>query len=258
MSHTLSLVDDLLAVARKLHAAGRNGAALEMLQRLANFRNLAPAIAEQVHSLLADLYAAREQYKQARRHLAIAMTFRPQHADYHHRMGRWIEADPDAAIDRAGRYYRRAVRSEPNNAEYWADYGTYLLSAGRSGAGRRALYRAFRLSHGEPELVGRIALALRDDGHWDDARRLLRRAWFLHGRDRRFHALWQQQQFAELAQQQQARADAAVPRQRSGPQVLPLLRTHTAAPLHVEGRIIRFDAAAAARGVKLPRHRRLS
>jgi Tfp pilus assembly protein PilF len=254
MSHSLNLVAGLLAAARDLQQLGRHEPALNLLHRLAAFRHLAPEIAEEVHRRLADGHAARDEFKKARRHLTIALTYRPQHPAYHHRMAAWIEADPDAAIDRAGRYHRRAVLGEPDNAEYWADYGAYLLGAGRTLTGRKALYRAFRLGSHDVDLVGRIAAALRDAGLWRDARRLLRRALFQGNRDRRFQALWQQHQFAQLYTQQQADGDASATAERGRPVVLPFLRAaRPMGPLEVEGKIIRIDRATDAT-IPMPKH----
>jgi Flp pilus assembly protein TadD len=253
MSHTLNLVAGVLATARDLAAAGRNQPAIDLLQRLAAFRQLAGEVAEEVHSRLADLYAELEQYKKARRHLTIALTFRPQHPAYHHRMGMWIEDDPDAAVGRAGQYYRRAVRGEPDNADYWTDYGMYLLTAGRTRAGRAALVRAFKLASHEVDRVACIAGALRDAGLWNDARRLLRRARFQHPRDRRYRALWQQHQFEQLCAEQRARARTRVPRGKGQPVVLPFLRTTPATPsMEVDGKIIRLDRAMGRDGATLP------
>lgn len=256
MGQTLNLVAALLATARDLQAAGRNQAAIDLLQRLLNFRQLTHEVAEEVHHRLADLYAELEQYKKARRHLTIALTFRPQHAAYHHRMGIWIESDPDAGIGRAGQYYRRAVRSEPDNAEYWTDYGSYLLNAGRMRSGRAALRRAFKLASHDVEMVARIAGALRDADLWDDARRLLRLARFQRPRERRFRALWQQHQFAQLCAEQQSRAEAAVARTDVRPMVVPFVaKKRTKRTLHVEGKIIRFDGAVGRDGGTLRRRR---
>jgi tetratricopeptide (TPR) repeat protein len=246
MSHTINLVGGLLSAARNLQELGRHQAAINLLERLAAFRELPPAIAEEAHSRLADLYAQQEQFKQARRHLTIAITYRPQHAPYHHRMACWIEADPNAAIERAGRYYRCAVRAEPENPEYWLDYGAYLLAIGRTPAGRRALRRAFDLASTDADHVGHIAAVLRDTDLWDEARQLLRRAVFQSGRDRRFRALWQQHQFEQLCERQRTDAEQVTPRPVKHAAVLPFLRTETpAGPMQIDGKIIRFDLAAA-------------
>ncbi len=257
MSHTLNLVAALLATARDLQAAGRYQAAIDLLQRLIALGQLTHAVAEDAHSRLADLYAELEQYKKARRHLTIALTFRPQHAAYHHRMGMWIECDPDAGISRAGRYYREAVRGEPDNADYWADYGAYLLNAGRLRSGRAAVRRAFRLANHDAELVATITAALRDADLWDDARRLLRLARFQHPRDRRFRALWQQHQFERLCAEQKGRAGASGSRGDSRPPVVPFAGSARTNPtLQLGGKIIRFDSAIGSDGAILPLPRR--
>jgi Tfp pilus assembly protein PilF len=257
MSQTLNLIASSLATARDLQAAGRNRAAIDLLERLINFRQLPAAVAEEVHSRLADLYAELDEYKHARRHLTIALTFRPQHAAYHHRMGLWIENDPDTAIGRAGRYYRQAVRSEPDNAEYLTDYGCYLLDAGRLRSGRGALRRAFRLANHDAEMVARVAAALRDAGLADDARRLLRLARFRHPRDRRFKALWQQHQFAQLCAEQPSKTPVHPGECR--PVVVPFAGSKQTTPtLRVSGKIIRFDSATLRlpqRRPQSPRHR---
>ena len=55
-------------------------------------------------------------------------------------MGRWIEADPDATLGRAGQYYRQAIAGEPDNASATGPTTpAYLLNAGRLRTGRAAL-----------------------------------------------------------------------------------------------------------------------
>ncbi len=253
MSQTLDLVTGLLAAARRLQDLGHSRPALHLLQRLAVFRQLPPATAEEVHSRLAELYGGREEFKPARRHLTIALTYRPQHAAYHHRMARLIEDDSDASIDRAGRYHRRAVRGEPDNAAYWAAYGEFLLGAGRTRAGRHALRRAFRLAHFDVALVGEVAAILRVVDLWADARKILRRALFLNARDRRFRQLWQRHQFAEVHHNQQ-RSEPRVDRATGLPNLLPFLRTADAPRLvQSEGKILRLDRGDEASVLPLPK-----
>jgi tetratricopeptide (TPR) repeat protein len=259
MSRTLNLVEGILASAQRLESLGRDQAALVLLERLAGFRDLAPAIAEETHLRLADLYAQRDEFKKARRHLTIALTLQPQEAAYYHRMACWIEADPDAALDRARRYYRQAVRQDPDNAAYWADYGAYLLNLGRTRTGRAALHRAFRLGSPDLELVGRIVLTFREADLWDDARRVLQLARFQAARDRRFLAMWQEHEFAQLAARQ-PKADAvsnAASRPVMASMVLPFLRVETRPPVApVDGKIVRFDAPATTSHPALPLPRR--
>jgi Flp pilus assembly protein TadD len=257
MNHTVNLVTGLLSTARNLQDLGRADAALNILQRLATFPTLAPAIAEDVHGRLADLYAAKEQFKDARRHLTVALTYCPQNASYHHRMACWIEADTDAVFARAGRYYRCAVRGEPDNAEYWADYGAHLLAVGQKTKGRRALCRAFELASDNADHVGRIAAVLRDAGLWEQARQLLRRALFQSSRDPAFRALWREHQFEQLCHRQQPELERELEPTAPSPAMRPMLlpfvrRTVGAYPLHVDGKILRFDRVTESSEASLP------
>jgi len=255
MSRTINLIEGLLRTARHLQDNGQTLSAVDILRRLADFRQLPAEVAEEAHRRIAELHAQREEFRKARRHMAIALTYAPQRADYHHRMACWIEADSDAAIERAGRHYRRAVRCDSDNAEYWVDYGDFLLDAGRTAAGCKALRRAARLAMSDPDIIGRVAESLRQSDLWDEARTLLRRAMFQSSRDRRFRALWQQHQFAQLQFEQQIRAESAVPSVRSVPRLLPFLRTVPASSRQVvDGKVIRLDAAAAD-SIPLPKDR---
>ena len=254
MSQTINLVDGLLRAARHLQANGQSQPAHDLLQRLSNFRNLPADVAEEVHLRLADLHAEREDFKTARRHLTVALTHAPERGDYHHRMACWIEDDADTSMNRAGRYYRQAVQCEPDNADYWADYGEYLIDGGRTEAGVKALRRASRLAEHDPELIGRVAASLREADRWDEARTLVRSAMFHNSQDRRFRTLWQQHQFARLREEQHTRAEPAT-KAAGGPRLLPFLRKKSPARQVVDGKIIRFDAAATDT-IPLPKDRR--
>jgi tetratricopeptide (TPR) repeat protein len=176
--------------------------------------------------------------------LAVALTYDPDDADTNYRMACWIEDDAEAPPERAGRYYRKALRAEPRNAEIWADYGAYLVAAGKQSAGRTALLRAARLAGSDTDLLSQVAGSLRKGGHWEDAQGLLRQARFAHPHDRRFIALEQQHQFAQLCADQQARPKAVAVR-NNRPMLLPFVRRETETSSHeVDGKIIRMDPAA--------------
>ena len=65
MSKTLNLAECLLNTARNLHQLGRFHEALPLLQRLAQFRVLTPAIAEEAHAILAEIQLSREEIGRA-------------------------------------------------------------------------------------------------------------------------------------------------------------------------------------------------
>src|SRR5262245_37011245 len=115
MSTTLNLLDVLLARGRNFASHGNGTEATRILERLASFRSLPPALAEETQSELADLAFARRDYKNARRHLSAALARSPENADYHYRMAVAIEEDAEVDDRRAGVYYRRALALEPAN-----------------------------------------------------------------------------------------------------------------------------------------------
>src|SRR5581483_11461150 len=203
MSRTLNLVDCLLTAARNLHRLGRAVEAEDTLNRLVRFRTLPADAAAEVHSLLAELHFKQDHYRKTRRHLVAALTYQPHRADLHFRLALAIEADPAARPERARGHYLRALQLDGKNAGYWLDYAFYLLTLGESKRGLRALRRAYALGCDDPDILGRVAEGLRQEGLHDEARSKLLSALFSHPRDRRFRALWQQHQFQMLYEKQQ-------------------------------------------------------
>src|SRR4051812_8391009 len=118
MSKTLALVDHLLGRARRLQEMGLGQPARRLLERLSGFRELPQAVAEEVQQRLAALLADAEEYPQARRHLATALTHQPRNAEYHAQMARAFAEDETASADRALEHYRTALRLDPDNAHY--------------------------------------------------------------------------------------------------------------------------------------------
>jgi tetratricopeptide (TPR) repeat protein len=208
MSRTLNLVDCLLTTARNLHRLGRAVEAQDLLERLLRFRAAVPAeAAAEAHSLLAELLFKQDAYRKARRHLAAALTYQPECADYHFRLALAIEADPEARQERARAHYLRALHLDSKNAAYWLDYAFYLLTLDERKRGLRALRRAYALASDDPDVIGRVAEGLRQEGLHEEARSKVLSALFAHPHDRRFRALWQQHQFQMLYEQQQQRRD---------------------------------------------------
>jgi tetratricopeptide (TPR) repeat protein len=253
----LPLVDNLLALGRNFQKVGRDRDAIDLFNRLTGFRALPAVAAAEIHERLADLYTRRDNLRKARRHLTIALTHRPDDAGLHNRMATLIEADSDARLERAAHYHREAVRHARDHAGYWGDYAIYLLNTGATRRGYRAARRAFRLAPHDATLVGEIAVALRQAGLWNRARRLLHVALFRNAGDRRFQALWQRHQFAVLQESQQAAPAGPARPALTDRRVLPFVRIAGAAPrATLGGKTLRFDTAAT-RQPNLPFPKRL-
>jgi predicted Zn-dependent protease len=243
MSKMLCLVDCLLTSARNLHRCGRHTAARELLSRLARFRNLPPAAAVEIHTLLAEL--ARGEARAARRHLAAAIALQPDSAELHFSLAQATEADPAVRPERARTHYLRALELAPENAHYWIEYAVYLLTIGIEQRGLKALRRAYALAGDNADIVGRVAATLREEGLEDEARSKLIAALLAHPRDRRFRALWQEHQFQSLYTQQQEQRQPAPTSVRQGPAILPFRAAPTTGRFASLGkRTLRFDPPA--------------
>src|SRR5437867_1285330 len=132
MSRTLNLIDILLTTSRNLFLMGRYTEALVPLTKLAAFRNLPDSVLEELQSLRGQIALNHQRYQEARRHLTAALALRPWNAEHHFLMG--VAIDEDARTDRrrAEMYYARAVAIESDQPAWWADFGSYLFTIGKS------------------------------------------------------------------------------------------------------------------------------
>lgn len=204
MSRTLSLVDQLLARGRALHERGQNQDAYQLLKRLAAFAELPPATAEETQALLAEIQFQRHKYLRARRHLAAALGYHPNNAQYHYRMAAAVDADDRADKQRALAHYRRSLKLDPDQPTCLVDYGLLCLELGRNTAGLRALRLAARLAPDEPTVLGAVVEGLCHLERDAEGRRLLLAARFRHPRDLRFEKLWADFQFQQARDIQEA------------------------------------------------------
>lgn len=203
MSRTLNLIDILLTTGRNLFLMGRSTEALAALTKLAGFRKLPRPTLEELQSLLAEVHLHLQNYKDARRHLTAAIAIRPLKAEYHYLMAVAIEEDKEAQAQRAEMYYERAVELEPQQPAYWADFGSYLFTLGKTKEGLKAVRKAYVLGVTDVEIVGQVAEVLRREGCAEEATTKLRAALFHNHGHASFRALWQQHQFAMIYSDQQ-------------------------------------------------------
>jgi tetratricopeptide (TPR) repeat protein len=243
MSMTLNLVDRLLARGRRLRALGRAQDALSVFRRVASFRDLPAAAAEEAQAQLAVLQLRRRRFRRARRHLTAALLHRPDSARYHYLMARAVARGRSAAPGRALDHYRRSLELSPDQPRCLCACGRLALRLGRREEGLACLRRAVELAPDDPATVGRAAAGLRQANRAGEARELLRAARFRNPRDRRFRRLWDEAEFQALRREQElARLERGADAD-AGPVLLPFLRV-TAGPIAAGPRVVRRDGAA--------------
>jgi Tfp pilus assembly protein PilF len=257
MSKTLNLAECLLNTARNLHHLGRFHEALPLLQRLAQFRELASSVAEEAHALLAEIQLSREEFAQARRHLAVALAYAPKNADYHYLLAIAWEEDPEGEPRKASRSFRQAVRLAPQCAVYWLDFGLHLCKEGRTKPGFAALRRACKLASDDVELVRHVTDAMHEHGNADEARSLLRQAIFRNGGQQKFRLLWQRHQFRMLHAEQRAESHPTTTPEGE-PILLPIVATEQCERhFQVGEMILRMDEAEPLGEPRMPVPKRL-
>src|SRR4051794_2087555 len=198
MGRTLNLCECLLQMGRDWQSAGRLVEAARVLQRLAGFRDQPAAIAEETHSRLATIFLQLRDFKKARRHLTAVLFFRPSHAPYYYQLASALHHDDGADPLRAVRYYRQALRLDPDQSRWWADFGRLLLQVGKPQKGVAALKKAYRLDPDDPAIVARFVEGLCLADRAGEARKILREARFRHPHDARFRKLWNDFQFQQI------------------------------------------------------------
>jgi tetratricopeptide (TPR) repeat protein len=240
MGKTLNLCECLLQMGRDWQSCGRLVEASRVLQRLAGFRDQPAAIAEETHARLGTIFLLIRDFKKARRHLTAVLFFRPSHAPYYFQLASAMHNDDAVDPVRAVRYYRQALKLDPDQPRWWADLGRLLLQIGRTQKGVVALKKAWRLTPDDPAIIAKLVEGLCLADRADEARKILREARFRNSRDARFRKLWNDFQFQQV-QESQSEPPAA-----PEPVILPFVRRaslpEAASPL--PGRIVRLDQAS--------------
>jgi tetratricopeptide (TPR) repeat protein len=199
MSMTLNLADRLLSLGQHYLRLGRDQEALKAFANVARLPDVKRPVAEEAQAGLADIYFRRNKFRQARRHLHVALTRDPACARYHHLLAVTLEEED---ITRAAKHYARAVKLAPNVAEYHCDLGLCLRSMAEIEKGLKHLARAVELEPDAEEYVRHYALSLIDADRPEDARRAVLAALFRNPREPRLKGLWQELRFREAQQSQ--------------------------------------------------------
>jgi tetratricopeptide (TPR) repeat protein len=245
-STTLNLVDHLLSRGRHFQQLGRTHDALRILSRLAGYRELPAAVAEEVQFRLGELQLGRKKYARARRHLAAALRYAPDNARYHYLLARAHDADRDGDPARAAEHYGSSLALDGTRTDCLCAHGQLALRLSRTDEGLECLRVAAKLAPDDVKVLAQVAEGLRTAGRADEARGLLLAARFRNPRDGRYLKLWNDFQFhAARRRQDAARSEQAFA--DDGPVLLPFRRpAREAAPRPAgAGKIIRADGPTA-------------
>lgn len=258
MSEKLPLFDRLLALGRHFQQVHRTQEAMHYLGRLAAYPQVPAALAEESQARLGEIQLGRKKFRRARKHLSIALLYRPDSARYHYLLATALMKGRYADPERALTHYRKAVEFDPEQPRWLAEYGLCCLGQEQVEEGLGALMQALQLTPNDPDVVGMLVKGLCQTGRRDEAEDVLRAARFRNPKDGRFKLLWQVFMFKRLHRKQAAelRAKQRVWLSDEGPALLPF-KLPLAAP-QTEGPPLRQDEPEALPGPHLQRPQRRS
>ena len=146
----------------------------------------------------------RRRYRQARRHLAIALLYRPECARYHYLMADSLVRGRHAEPRRAIEHYRESLELDPDQPRCRADLGRLLVRQGQVAQGLAELRQAAEQSPDDPDIVKGLIWSLCRDHRSREALDVLRTARFRNPRDDRFRQLHNDFMFRRLRARQRA------------------------------------------------------
>jgi tetratricopeptide (TPR) repeat protein len=252
----LKLADRLLAMGRNYQHQGRDYDALHVLSRLARFRELPPKISEEAQYRLGEIQLRRGKVRRARRSFATALLYRPDSALYHYLLATALDTDDQGKPQRALEHYRKSLELQPDQPRCLSALGLLSLRLGRTAEGLQALRRAVELAPADYDAVRHLCEGLRQVGRPDEVRQVLRAAQFRNPRDPRFRELWNEVQYQQLHEEQEARRRANQDRDAAGegPVLLPFSRPPLGGAVRsANGKRVRRDPAAPPAPPHLPR-----
>jgi Flp pilus assembly protein TadD len=204
MSKTLSLIDRLLLLARNCQKAHQDRTALGYLTRLAALPDLPADLAEEVQARLGEMQVQRRRFRRARRHLAIALLYRPENVRYHNLMAEALMRGRFAEPARAIEHYRQSLELDSDQPDCRADLGRLLVRQGQMAAGLAELRKAAEQSPDDPDIVKGLIWCLCRARRPREALAALRAARFHNPHDDRFRQLYNAFRFRRLRARQRA------------------------------------------------------
>jgi tetratricopeptide (TPR) repeat protein len=236
MSELINLAESLFLQGQHLYQVGRKGDARRILDRLTQLSNLPTPRNVNAWRLLGELHLEAHRYRKARRALMQVLQVTPDDAECHFLLGRAIELDPRANLERAAKHYRRATKLEPREPRYWASLGQVLLALDKQALALKAFRRAVGLGPEEAGTIEDIVDGLQSLGYGDEAADVLTVVRFRMAKGGQGEQLVQQYRF-RIAREKQRKKFTAETNSDEVPTILPLIRV---SPQTTSGRSERF------------------
>jgi len=209
MSKTLNLTERLLERGRFLQGLGQTHDAMRLFGRLAGLRDLPAPMAEETQIRLAEMRLRQNDFAQARRHLVAALIHNPKNARYHYLLALAHDQDEQGDPRSASNHFRQSLALDPNQPRCLGEFGILCLCLGNNEEGLQALRRGVDLAPDDPDTVAKLVEGLCLAEQPEEARLALRAALFRNPKHQGFRKLWDDFQWEQLYEEQEAEREVA-------------------------------------------------
>jgi tetratricopeptide (TPR) repeat protein len=221
MASLLPIIDQSFVAAVKYRSLGLEVKAAKMFRSLMRFQDLPRVIAEQTQLHLGEIALNQRRFKQAARHLSVALTYNENNATYHLLLGKAIAAGGNGNLKQAMIHFRACLKNDPKNVKALRFLGVILIHTNKAIVGIGFLARACKLQPNNLELLKLLVRHLQEQNLHDEARASITKALFLNNNNPKFKCLWNSFLFHEARISQKNTNDPSLEQRQV---VLPFLK----------------------------------
>ena len=224
MASLLPIVDQSFVAAVKYRSLGLEVKAAKIFRSLMRFQDLPRVMAEQTQLHLGEIALNQKRFKQAARHLSVALSYNENNATYHLLLGKAIAAGGNGNLKQAMIHFRACLKNDPKNVKALRFLGVSLIHTCKAIVGIGFLTRACKLQPNNLELLKLLVRHLQEQNLHDEARASITKALFLNNNNPKFKCLWNSFLFHEARISQQNTNDPSLEQRQV---VLPFLKVVT-------------------------------
>lgn len=221
MASLLPIIDQSFVAAVKYRALGLEIKAAKIFRSLTRFQDLPKVIAEQTQLHLGEIALNQKRFKQAARHLSVALNYNENNANYHLLMGKALAAGGNGNLKQAVIEFRACLKNDPKNVKALRFLGVSLIHLNKAIIGVGYLTRACKLQPNNLELLKLLVRHLQEQNQYDEARACITKALFFNNSNPKFKCLWNSFLFHEARINQQNANDPNLEQRQL---VLPFLK----------------------------------
>lgn len=189
MAVIMQMARGALELGRHRLDSGRTDDGMRVLRQLIGLSHSPRPTSAEACFLLGRTHLVRSEFTEAREHLAKAVRLEPNNAEYHFHYAQALEQDDNGCELLANQHYSLAYRLSPNDAEKNCAYALRLATTRNLEMGLRLLELAYERHTGNAMVVEAFLEGLIGAERYDDAELVLTQTAYRHSNCQQCRAL---------------------------------------------------------------------